>query len=92
MQCVHPTKLTMRAKMKTNSMSSSERYTTWLKLRRMVVMMRLSSDQLRASLNTRRSRAVLSTDKELEPARRAECDNHQQQQQQQQNKRALQQQ
>lgn len=41
---------------------------TWLKLLRMVVMMRLSSAQLRASLNTRSSRAVLSTDKELEPA------------------------
>jgi hypothetical protein len=60
-------RLTMRAKTNMNSRRRRLRYITWLKLLRMVVMMRLSSAQLRASLNTRSSRAVLSTDSELEP-------------------------
>jgi len=57
----------MSANTQTKSKSSSDRYMTWLKLLRMVVMMRLSSAQLRASLNTRSSRAVLRTDRDEEP-------------------------
>lgn len=62
--------LTISANTNTNSSSSRERCTTWLKLCRMVPIMRFSSGQQRASLKTRSRRAERSTDSELVSAGR----------------------